>query len=239
MRRARLVAAGELIDHLAEERRSGDFEVEFELPVGLRDLVQSTGIPHVEVGGCRLDGRPAGWSDRVEGGATIELTARYPLAGPEPDPRFLLDVHLGKLARFLRLLGFDSAYRRAADDDRLAAEAARARRILLSRDRGLLMRGAVDRGRWIRATEPETQAAEVLKAFALGGSTTPFSRCLECNGRLRAVDPAAVEVPAGVRTHTTRFRRCEGCGRVYWSGSHRDRLTAAVDRILAAAALSS
>ena len=227
-----MIVHGELADHLAPKRVSGRFDVDIELPTGLRDLVQSCGIPHVEVGHRHLEGVDSPWGARVDGGAMVELWPAYPADDPEPDPRFLLDVHLGKLARILRLLGFDASYANRADDDQLAAAAAAERRILLSRDRGLLMRGVVARGRWIRETDPEAQAAEVIRSFALGESTVPFTRCMDCNGVLERADPSTVEVPPAVADRHAEYRRCPDCRRVYWPGSHHPGLERTIERIL-------
>lgn len=234
MRRAAIHAYGELVDHLPSGRGGRPLLTTFALPVGLRDLLQSKGIPHVEVGRVEVDGVAARWDRRLDGDVAVEVWPRYPLQEPDPDPRFLLDVHLGKLARLLRLLGLDAVHRREAGDDDLAREAASSGRILLTRDRGLLMRGALSRGRWIRATDPEEQAAEVLASFRLDTGTRPFSRCMECNTPLAEAAPDTVDVPAGVRNRHQAFRRCPGCGRVYWSGTHAERLAATVQRILGA-----
>jgi uncharacterized protein len=235
MRRILIDAHGELRDHLAPRRRDRPFPVDLELPAGLRDLVQSTGIPHVEVKDAEVNGAAADWDRRIDDGDVVRLAPRYPLGSPPDGARFLLDVHLGKLARLLRLLGMDAAHHADAADADLAAEAAATGRVLLTRDRGLLMRAAVRRGRWVRATVPEAQAAEVLRAFALAGEVDPFTRCLECNTLLEPTEPEPSEVPPRVAERHERFTRCPGCSRVYWAGSHHARLQATVDRILAAA----
>ena len=230
MRRARIVAHGELLDHL--DTGASPVVAEFELPAGLRDVVQSTGIPHVEVGRAIVDGSRADWSLRIGDEAGIELWPRYPLQGPCADPHFLLDVHLGKLARHLRLLGIDPAHEPDAADEALAQRAPVERRTLLSRDRGLLMRRSVTDGRWIRATDPLDQAVEVMDAFALRGVVAAFTQCLECNGPLEPADPTSVDVPATIRRDHDRFTRCRECERVYWAGTHHQRLAATVQRIL-------
>lgn len=232
LRHARLTVHGELADHLGPERPEATFVATFELPVGLRDLVQSHGIPHVEVGRVNVDGVSSEWDRRIGDEAQIELWARYPLPEQDGSERFLLDVHLGKLARLLRLLGVDAAYANDAPDDELARSAAAEDRVLLTRDRGLLMRSAVPRGRWVRATDPERQAAEVLASFGLAGTVAPFTRCMDCNGVLEAADPGSVEVPPKVRALHTEYRRCADCGRVYWAGTHHAGLEQTVDRIL-------
>jgi uncharacterized protein with PIN domain len=233
MRTARLTVEGELVDHLDADRAAGRFEVEFELPVGVRDLVQSVGIPHVEVKRVIVDGSEVGWDRRIDDGAKIEASARYPLQEPAPDPRFLLDVHLGKLARLLRLLGIDAAYETDADDDELASRSVAEHRILLTRDRRLLMRAALDQGRWVRSTDPATQAAEIIRAFGLVDRVEPFSRCMACGGTLAPAEPSQGEVPAGVLERHSDFKRCRCCHHLFWPGSHHRRLEATMARILA------
>jgi uncharacterized protein with PIN domain len=225
---------GELVDHLGVVPSQGRVRVRLELPAGLRDVVQSLGIPHVECGEVAVNTMPAGWDRVVHHGDRITLQARYPLASQEPDPRFLLDDHLGKLARHLRLLGFDTAHRRGADDAALAARSAAVDAALLTRDRGLLMRAGVHRGRLIRHADPLDQAREVVASFRLGEAAAPFTRCLACNGLLERADPGDVgsQVPPGVLARHQTFLRCTACERVYWEGTHVARLRKIVTAIL-------
>lgn len=227
MRTALLTVHGEATDHLSAGSTM-PVEVEFELPAGLRDLVQSTGIPHVEIGAIEVNEQPGTWSDRIDDGDRIVLWSCYP--NRVRDPRFLLDVHLGKLARLLRLLGLDAASGPVADD-LLAEEAARESRVLLSRDRGILMRSSIDRGRWIRSDDPETQAAEVIRACRLEDELRPFTRCLVCGGMLQPASPESVSVPPEVRKRYSTFASCAGCRRPYWEGTHHRRLAETVGRI--------
>ena len=233
MRTASLVPNGELSDHV-RNRNGGSIAVEFELAAGLRDVVQSTGIPHLEVERAEVNRQPAEWDTLVDHEDRIELWPRYPLRASERDPRFILDVHLGKLGRHLRLLGFDAQDPPDIDDAAIAAAAASDGRILLTRDRRLLMRSVITRGRWIRAVEPIEQAAEVLNAFRLADSANPFTRCLECNGELHPIDAAAVDVPDQVRRRHTEFTQCTTCHRPYWRGTHVEQLEATVTEILGA-----
>ena len=229
-RRATIRAHGALTDFLSN--RDSPFDVEFELPVGLRDLVQSTGIPHVEVGTVRLDGSPATWSDTVDDGATIELLPRYPLNVAPAG--FVADVHLGKLARHLRLLGIDTLHHPEADDPSLVSQANNEDRTLLTRDRLLLMRSALRHGSYVRATDPIAQGIEVVGRFALAPVARPFSRCLECNGALLRADPDTLDVPVHARQRYDEFHTCARCQRVYWRGSHIERLERIIARLLPA-----
>ena len=151
----------------------------------------------------------------------------------------MLDVHLQKLARRLRLLGLDVDFSPERDDDALADIAEAEDRILLSRDRQLMMRRKVARGLYVRNTDPEKQVTEVLDRLDLRATCRPFTRCIECNGLIGALgpdDPGSAEamatVPPGVRAWCREYYRCTGCGRVYWKGSHYEKLVRRVAAIL-------
>jgi uncharacterized protein with PIN domain len=206
-------------------------------PRSVKDLVESVGVPHPEVALVLVDGASVDFGHRITGGEVVAVypsshaaTAAVPsrVAPPRPAPRFVCDVHLGRLARRLRLLGFDTWYRTDADDDRLAALAADQDRILLSRDRGLLMRRLVVHGYCPRSDDADVQAVEVVRHFDLGGHVRPLTRCVRCNGRVRPVTKAEVlhRLPPRTRVEHDRFACCTGCGQVYWPGSHLPRIDA-------------
>lgn len=138
---------------------------------------------------------------------------------PLAHARFVADVHLGKLARRLRLAGLDTAYRSDADDVTLADLAHREERILLTRDQNLLKRHVVTHGYFVRDTDPHRQFVEVLKRFG-PLDLRPFSICLTCDGLLRDVPKSAVDAALLPRTrqYYDCFAQCLGCGRVYWKG---------------------
>ena len=151
--------------------------------------------------------------------------------------RFILDVHLGTLARHLRLLGFDAVWRNDFEDATIVDVAEEEHRIILTRDRDLLKHGRVTHGYWLRATEPLEQLEEVVRALDLHEQIRAFTRCLQCNGPIRRIDreDAAEAVPPRVLATQAEFARCEKCGRVYWPGSHQPALEAIVARAAAAA----
>ncbi len=198
----------------------------------VKDTIEALGVPHPEVAAILIDGRGADFRRQLRGGERVEVYGdrdrprlrRTPRLRPRLPvrPCFVLDVHLGRLCRHLRLLGFDALYDPAAHDAALAAVAVRERRVLLSRDVGLLKRSEVRYGYVLRSTDAARQTREVLDRFDLHARARPFSRCLECNGRLRRAARRRVEasLPAGVREIRRVFRRCEGCGRIYWRGTH-------------------
>ena len=150
------------------------------------------------------------------------------------EPCFLLDTHLGALAAHLRMAGFDTAYSNDARDEDLAAASAAQHRILLTRDVGLLKRSAVRLGAYVAETAPRRQFLEAIRRFDLAGQVHPFSRCLRCNARIEpcAREEAADSVPPISRAHYDEFWRCVGCGRVYWKGSHYQRMAAFLRSVL-------
>jgi uncharacterized protein with PIN domain len=191
-------------------------------------VVEDLGIPGTEIGHLSVNGRPASPADLPSDGDDIAVEAVPGGHGPTP-PRFLLDVHLGRLARLLRLLGFDAAWQRDADDAVLAGASAREDRILLSRDRGLLKRREVHRGCLVRSQTPRQQLEQVVERFGLRGVLAPFSRCLVCNTVL--VRDAHPGDGAGAGSGESPTGACPSCGRRYWRGSHWAAMERLVEEI--------
>jgi len=146
-------------------------------------------------------------------------------------PAFILDVHLGRLARLLRFLGFDAVYRNDFTDEQLIKQALGGSRIILTRDRGLLKHGGVQRGYWVRSARVNEQVREIVHRFDLAGQLRPFTRCPLCNGSVAAVPKSEVEdrLLPGTKSEFHEFTQCRACGKIYWKGSHCDRLRAALD----------
>lgn len=230
----------ELNDLLRPDRRGHTFTVQVAAGTTVKDLAESLGVPHTEIEVILVNGDSVDFTQQVADGDRVSLYPVFesidvtPIIRLRPTPlrqtQFVLDVHLGRLARYLRLLGFDAMWRNDASDEDLASISVLEKRILLSRDRGLLKRSAVTHGYCVRETAWRAQVVEVLRRFDLFEAIAPFSRCLECNGRLEPVGKAAVEanLPPRTRRDHEEFHRCRDCGRVYWQGSHFDRLRAVV-----------
>jgi uncharacterized protein with PIN domain len=219
--------AAELRLFLKPADRGGTIQVGCDGISSLGHVVQSLGVPLTEVGRLVVNGRLVTPAYRPGGGDVVQVGA---VARPQPVPaaRFLLDVHLGALARRLRLAGVDTAYANDADDDALIVQANTERRVLLTQDRGLLCRRALWLGAYVRGADPDTQLADVLGRFA--PPLAPWTRCTACNGPLRAVPKAEVEplLQPGTRRTYQVFSRCQSCGQVYWRGAHSKRLQALI-----------
>ncbi|GAA4955727.1 Mut7-C RNAse domain-containing protein [Yinghuangia aomiensis] len=191
----------------------------------LGHLVESAGVPLPEVGRLVVDGAEADAAYRPRGGERVEVHAvTRPQAVPEPELRFLLDVHLGTLARRMRLLGIDTAYHNDCDDPVLVEQANAERRVLLTQDRGLLRRRNLWFGAYVRGTRPDAQLDDLLRRFA--PPLAPWTLCTACNGPLRPVPKESVadEVEPGTLASVDSFARCGSCDRVYWHGSHGGHL---------------
>lgn len=237
---------GSLNDFIAMARRGRPIAHEFEDSPGIKDVLQALGLPHPEVDLIVVNGRPVGFDYRLrpadlvdvfglEGRAEASGATGLVPAPPDP-PRFVLDGHLGRLARYLRMLGFDSLYAAQATDSELARQSAAERRILLTRDRGLLKRSIVRHGYLVRDDDPRRQLAEVVARYGLSRTAAPFSRCVRCNGIISPVDRADVVKLLAGEPRTLRyfdtFGRCDGCGSIYWPGSHYDRMSRLATEVL-------
>ena len=164
----------------------------------LKNAIEALGVPHTEVGPVRVNGEPATLQRIVREGDYVEVEATKSgspdsaKSGSDPDLRFVADAHLGGLARFLRMLGFDTLHRNAFDDEEIRRLADAERRIVLTRDRELLKCREIARGAYVRSLKPEAQLREVADRFGLAAFARPFTLCLRCNLQLKAVDRAAV-----------------------------------------------
>ncbi|MFD5803035.1 Mut7-C RNAse domain-containing protein [Streptomyces sp. NPDC127020] len=200
----------------------------------LGHVVESLGVPLTEVGALLVDGREVPPGHVPAGGESVRVRAvAHPQEVPGAPLRFLLDVHLGTLARRLRLLGVDTAYQSAdLGDPALASLSAAERRVMLSRDRGLLRRRELWAGAYVYSTRPEEQLREVLARFR--PELRPWTRCTACNGPLAPATKAEVadQLKGGTQRSYDVFARCGDCGRAYWKGAHHDQLEAIVARAL-------
>ncbi len=211
----------------------------------IKDVIESFGVPHPEVDLVLVDGESVGFDRVVRDGDRIAV---YPVfesfdvgplarvrAAPLRDTRFLLDVHLGRLARLLRLLGLDAAYGNDADDEALARMSVAERRILLTCDRGLLKRSTVTHGYCVRSRRTREQLREVVRRFDLARALRPLTRCALCNGDLATVSRAEAlhELPPRTRERATTFRRCTRCGHLYWDGTHVARILRLAEELTA------
>ena len=233
---ARFRFYAELNDHLATADRYQELERTFFVPPSVKDAIESFGVPHTEVELILINGESVGFAHLLRRGdrvavypvfESVDLTSELRVREqPLRDLKFVLDVHLGRLAGYLRMLGFDSLYRNDASDPELVRTSCDEERVLLTRNRGLLMHSAITRGYWLRATDSRRQAAEVVRRFDLGGAFRPFTRCMACNTLLEPANKREIahRLPSRIAELHEEYLQCPGCRRVYWKGSHYARM---------------
>jgi uncharacterized protein with PIN domain len=242
MNQAQFRFYGPLNDFLRQERRQESFPYTFNDHQSVKHLVESLGVPHTEVDLILANGEPVGFSYLARDGdrisiyprcETLDLRATSKVRPPEAPPAaFVLDGHLGKLASYLRMLGFDTLYQNDFEDAALAQISAEENRILLTRDQGLLKRRAVVHGYWVRSKDPDQQLVEVLGRFDLQGEVRPLQRCMRCNGRLLPVEKSKIldKLEEKTRRYFHEFAQCQACQQVYWKGSHWERMQSMIQK---------
>jgi len=234
----------ELNDFLPPGLRRRGILYRFHGSPAVKDAIEALGVPHVEVDLIIVNDRSVDFSYRLRPHdrvavypvfESLDITPLVRLQGrPLRAPAFIADVHLRKLGRLMRLLGFDTVYEAGLEDAEIVSIAENERRIILTHDRELLKRGAVTHGYWVRSTDPLEQAREVVHRFDLHAQVQPFTRCPACNGLLAPV--AKEEVLDRIPPKTARWQDeyfiCTGCGKLYWRGTHYPRLQRMIERIL-------
>ena len=234
----------ELNDFLPQHQRKQDIAYTFNEHPAIKDPIEALGVPHTEVDLIIVNGRSVGFDYRLQDGDRVAVYPMFeslditPIVRLRPDPlrktAFVLDGHLGKLARLLRLLGFDVLYRNDFDDHEIIRLAVNEHRIILTRDRWLLRVKAVTHGYCLHSMDPEAQARDVLRRFDLAGRVQLLQRCPLCNGALQSVPKAEIltQLEPLTRQHYEEFWRCADCEKIYWRGAHYPRLSRKLDRIL-------
>jgi len=226
----------ELNDFLHYSRRKKPFVITFIGKRTIKDIIESLGIPHTEIDLILANGESVTFNyypsdkDYISVYPVFEsldirnVTRLRPL--PLREPKFVLDVHLGTLAHYLRMTGFDSYYRNDLADDEIIRISLTNQRIILTRDLPLLKNGKVTHGYFVRETNPRKQLREVIQRFDLRKQVNPFSRCMDCNGMIEDIDKELIKdsVKAKTLMHISEFYRCRSCGKVYWKGSHYDKM---------------
>ncbi|MBD3167478.1 twitching motility protein PilT [bacterium] len=231
---------GHLNDLVPEPFRARAHRIDIKARRSVKDAVEGFGIPHVEVARLRVNGEDVGWERVLERDERVDVYPPSLSLVPEdgatlwtrpPEPvLFVADVHLGRLAHYLRMLGFDTVYETPdPGDPQLLATALKEDRVLLSQDRHLLMHGSLQHGCLLRSRDPIEQMKELIARYGLARTARPFSRCMECNTVLTKPEPTLLDqlpdkVQERYRNKPEALRYCPTCARAYWPGSHWDRM---------------
>jgi len=227
---------GELNDFLPMTKRKMSFEHHVKQAGSVKDVIESLGVPHTEVDIIIINDHSVTLDYQIQHGDQISV---YPLSvsvdispvthlqpAPLHETTFLLDGHLGRLAAYLRMLGFDTLYQNNYDDSEMATISVAEQRILLTCDKKLLMRKIITQGYYVRERQPKKQLLEIIKRFDLFNRFKPFTRCMKCNSEIKAVDKEAIKTHLMPRTQNdyNEFWQCSNCKKVYWKGSHYQRM---------------
>jgi uncharacterized protein with PIN domain len=234
----------ELNDFLPACKRKTSFAYFFKGNPVVKAAIEHLGIPHVEIDLILVNGNPVDFTYRIKNEDKITVYPvfeRLDISGISPlrekplrETKFILDVHLGKLSRYLRLLGFDTVFETGYTDREIIDRSLNEQRIILTRDRDLLKTKRVTHGCWIRSPKPKDQLQEILKRLDLIGRFNPFTRCMDCNGILEDIvmEEVPKTLPPKTRQFFRKFIKCTGCGKIYWEGSHYEKMKAFIESIV-------
>jgi uncharacterized protein len=226
----------ELNDFLPSGKKKRLFSYTFNGNPAVKDVIEAIGVPHVEVDLILVNSTPADFSYKVKDADTISVypvfesfdigTVAHLREKPLRDLKFVSDVHLGKLTKYLRLCGLDTYYCTTFKDEEIINLAISDKRVILTRDKGLLKNKKVTHGYWLRSQDSFEQLKEVMLRFDLKNRINPFTRCMECNGLLRDVSKKEIlhRLLPKTRQFYRKFNMCYDCNRIYWNGSHYLRM---------------
>jgi uncharacterized protein with PIN domain len=233
----------ELNDFLPQNKRKVTFTHTFLGKMSVKDVIESLGVPHTEIDLILLNGESVGFNSKPENGDFISV---YPVfesldisninkLRPEPlrHPKFVLDVHLGKLTKYLRMFGLDSLYQNNYEDQEIIDISINDKRIILTRDLGILKNSKVTHGYWVRSQKPKVQLTEVVNRFNLSAHIEPLNRCIECNGKIVEVEKDKIVnlLKPKTRKFFENFYQCTNCKKVYWEGSHFSKMLLNINSI--------
>jgi uncharacterized protein with PIN domain/sulfur carrier protein ThiS len=233
----------ELNDFLPEEKRKKRFAHQFIDRTSVKDLIESLGIPHTEVDLILVNGKSVNFKYLINDGDDVSVyqvfesldisNVQHLRPKPLREPKFVCNVHLGKLARYLRMMGFDVLYKNNFEDAEIVQLSLKKRRAILTKDKGILKRSEVTHGYWVRSSKVEEQVKEILHRFDLIKEIKEFSRCIECNDLLKPVKRELIidQLPVKVAKTQNEFYECPSCKKIYWNGTHYKRMLAFINSV--------
>lgn len=234
----------ELNDFLPPEKKKREFSLQFKGRPSIKDAIEDIGIPHTEIDLIIVNGNSVGFDYHLKNEDHISV---YPVfegidispiiklrAKPLRNTTFVLDVHLGKLSRLLRMLGFDTLYKNDFNDRDIIKISLDNNRIILTRDIGILKHRSVTHGYFIRFSNPIDQIIEIIHRFDLKSQVKPFHRCISCNDTIHPVNKKKIlaRIPTKTAIHFEKFYECSGCRKIYWEGSHYYRMKEQITGLL-------
>jgi hypothetical protein len=235
----------ELNDFLLLSKRKKRFELEFFGSPTIKDIIESQGVPHTEIDLIIVNGKSVRFNHKLRNEDDVSV---YPVfesldisniqrlrSKPLRKPKFVLDVHLGTLARYMRMFGFDTKYQNDYSDKQIIEISLNEKRTILTRDLGIFKHSRVSHGYWVRNTKPIKQIEEIFERFDLKNEINEFSRCITCNSILRSIKKEKVinKIPPKVKNYQPEFYYCGECNKVYWKGDHYTKMKLLIENIKA------
>jgi uncharacterized protein with PIN domain len=233
----------ELNDFLPDQKKKISFEHTFFGNMSIKDLIESIGIPHTEVDLILANDNSVDFKFRPENHDQISVYPMFEILDisdltrlrPKPlrKTKFILDVHLGKLAKYLRMIGFDTLYENNYEDNFIIKTALTDHRIILTRDLGILKNKLVTHGYFIRSIRPMEQLEEVISRFDLRKNIHPLNRCMKCNGSIEIIKKEKIEhqLKPKTRKYFSQFFQCSTCKKIYWEGSHYKKIIKQINHL--------
>ncbi len=233
----------ELNDFLPSDKRKISFSYYFMGKQSIKDAIEAIGVPHSEIDLILVNSKSVSFSyfladnDNISVYPVFESLDISGITRLRPEPlrvtKFILDVHLGKLSRYLRILGFDTLYTNSYDDPEIVKIAKDEDRIILTRDVDLLKNGDVTHGYWIRSQKPRQQLSDVIRRYQLRADFSPFKRCIICNGKIESIPKVSVldKLEKNTKKYFNEFFRCMNCEKIYWKGSHYIKMKIFVENL--------
>lgn len=243
MKTANFTFHGALNFFLPRRQKNKTVHYEFDWNGSIKDMVEAIAPPHPEIELIVVNEYSVGWDYIVQDKDivhaypdydSVDLASKIRLIPPyQGRAKFVLDTHLGKLAGYLRMMGFDTLYRNDYEDDKLAEVSQAENRILLTRDVGVLKRGIVTYGYFVRNTDPRKRILEISQRYGLAAHIEPFARCMKCNGIVAPADKSQIisEIPEDTASYYDEFQRCQSCEQIYWKGSHHQKMERLIDEV--------
>jgi len=234
----------ELNDFLPAEKRKKPFIYNVQANSSVKDTIEALGVPHTEVDLILVNSQPVDFSYNLKAGDYISVYPQFEsiditdVTKVRKEPlrtiKFILDVHLGQLAKYLRILGFDTYYNNQLEDEEIINRGITENRIILTRDYGILKHRKVTHGYFVRSQNPKTQLKEILQRFDLKNKIKPYTRCSVCNGKIKKTDKKKIEhlLLEKTQKHFNQFYQCTSCQKIYWEGSHYENLNLLIKDII-------
>jgi len=234
----------ELNEFLPKQRRKKDFQVDFKGRRSVKDMIEALGVPHTEIDLILVNGKSVDFAYVLQDGDRVSV---YPVFEslnienvtqlrkvPLRKTKFIADIHLGDIVKYMRALGFDVCFDPSLSTRKIIEISKQKSRIILTKSRQLLKFKEVTHAIFIHPGTTAEQIKRILDYLDIKDSLKPFSRCLCCNSVLKSVSKESIEerIPPKTKEFCDQYTYCKFCDKIYWKGTHFIKMNKAIDHIL-------